>query len=387
MKKSILISAIAALMLGSAASAQGLNKYEVGLQGILETVDNDSVLKDNIGGFGARANYRLEDNWLVGVGYQRFSSPKTRVAGYDTDIDRYFLNATYEVNPQNSFVPYVIAGLGYQNIHDELPTFEKGAVGQIGVGFKKKLLEYLSLGVEARYIRDFKNTDDDFALGAFLSIPFGYETPAAPAPKPAPKDSDGDGVVDSMDKCPGTPAGAKVDANGCEIDSDKDGVVDRLDKCPGTPAGVQVDSNGCALDSDHDGVADYLDKCPGTPQGFQVDEKGCPVIYNFQVNFDFNSAKIKPEYMPKIQEFADFLKKNPAYKAEIQGHTDSVGSAAYNLKLSERRAKAVYEKLIELGIDKNRLTYKGYGETRPIAPNTTEEGRAQNRRVEAHLYY
>lgn len=387
MKKTILISAIAALMMGSAANAQGLNKYEVGLQGILENADQDSALKDNFGGFGARANYRLEDNWLVGLGYQRFNSPKSRVAGYDTDLDRYFLNAIYEVNPQNSFVPYAIAGVGYQDVHDELPTFEKGAVAQLGVGFKKKLLEYLNVGVEARYIRDFKNTNDDFALGAFLSIPFGYEVAAAPAPKPAPKDSDGDGVVDNMDKCPGTPAGVQVDSNGCPLDSDHDGVADYMDKCPGTPAGVQVDSKGCALDSDHDGVADYLDKCPGTPKGFQVDDKGCPVIYNFQVNFDFNSAKIKPEYMPKIEAFAEFLKKNPAYKAEIQGYTDNVGSAAYNLKLSERRAKAVYEKLIELGIDKERLTYKGYGEANPIAPNTTPEGRAKNRRVEAHLYY
>jgi OmpA-OmpF porin, OOP family len=103
---------------------------------------------------------------------------------------------------------------------------------------------------------------------------------AAPAPAPVSKkegDSDGDGVPDSLDKCPDTPAGVKVDSNGCPLDSDHDGVPDYLDKCPDTPAGVKVDSNGCPLDSDHDGVPDYLDKCPDTPAGVKVDSNGRPL--------------------------------------------------------------------------------------------------------------
>ncbi len=91
-------------------------------------------------------------------------------------------------------------------------------------------------------------------------------------------DSDGDGVVDGLDKCPNTPAGRKVNAQGCELDSDGDGVVDGLDKCPGTPAGVQVDSKGCPLDSDGDGVTDNLDQCPGTPAGVKVNAQGCPPV-------------------------------------------------------------------------------------------------------------
>ena len=96
----------------------------------------------------------------------------------------------------------------------------------------------------------------------------------ARAPKPV-LDSDGDGVPDDIDKCPGTPKGAKVDAKGCELDSDGDGVVDRLDKCPGTPKGTKVDAKGCELDSDGDGVVDSQDRCPGTPAGAKVDFKGC----------------------------------------------------------------------------------------------------------------
>ncbi|MFN8653232.1 MAG: OmpA family protein [Gemmatimonadales bacterium] len=91
-----------------------------------------------------------------------------------------------------------------------------------------------------------------------------------------PKDSDGDGVTDLSDKCPNTPAGAKVDATGCPQDSDKDGVLDAADKCPNTPAGTPVDANGCPKDSDNDGVTDVNDKCPNTPAGTAVDASGCP---------------------------------------------------------------------------------------------------------------
>ena len=91
-----------------------------------------------------------------------------------------------------------------------------------------------------------------------------------------PVDSDGDGVCDGLDKCPDTPKGAQVDANGCPIDSDGDGVFDGIDKCPGTPKGCTVDSTGCSTDSDGDGVCDALDQCVNTPPGVKVDQKGCP---------------------------------------------------------------------------------------------------------------
>ena len=92
-------------------------------------------------------------------------------------------------------------------------------------------------------------------------------------------DEDGDGVVDPQDRCPATPPGVKVDATGCPLDTDRDGVPDVSDKCPNTPAGTAVDpTTGCPLDQDHDGVADPIDKCPNTPAGTSVDPKtGCPV--------------------------------------------------------------------------------------------------------------
>jgi OOP family OmpA-OmpF porin len=90
-------------------------------------------------------------------------------------------------------------------------------------------------------------------------------------------DSDGDGVVDGQDNCPTTPAGRKVNALGCEIDSDGDGVIDALDKCPTTPSGRKVNADGCELDGDGDGVVDGDDQCPTTPAGNKVNAKGCDI--------------------------------------------------------------------------------------------------------------
>ncbi|MEO1938188.1 MAG: OmpA family protein [Sulfurimonas sp.] len=107
---------------------------------------------------------------------------------------------------------------------------------------------------------------------------------------------------------------------------------------------------------------------------------------NLQVNFKTDSAVIEPKSYAKIQEFADFMKNHPEAKAEIAGYTDSQGSAEYNQKLSQRRAKAVYEQLIKDGVSADRLTYVGYGEADPVATNKTPQGRRANRRIEARLY-
>ena len=210
----------------------------------------------------------------------------------------------------------------------------------------------------------------------------------APAAAPKPVDSDGDGVTDDKDRCPNTPKGAKVNADGCELDGDGDGVVDRLDQCPTTPAGRKVDAKGCELDSDGDGVVDGLDQCPNTPAGDKVDAKGCSlpkVIVLHGVNFDNDKDALRPEATAILEEVVATLKANPGVKVEIGGHTDSRNSDWYNLGLGERRAKAVMNYLTGKGIDAGRLSTKSYGESQPIADNETEEGRMKNRRVELHI--
>ncbi|MFO1402174.1 MAG: OmpW family outer membrane protein [Steroidobacteraceae bacterium] len=180
--------------------------------------------------------------------------------------------------------------------------------------------------------------------------------PPAPPPvaaAPPPPDSDGDGVIDANDRCPGTPAGAKVDANGCELDADNDGVVDRLDQCPGTLAGAKVDARGCEV--------------------AEVVLRG--------VNFETASAKLTPAAQAILDGVAESLKLRPNAKVVVAGHTDSVGKDAYNLALSQKRAAAVREYLVGKGVNGDNLSATGYGETRPMASNDTPEGREQNRRV------
>lgn len=146
-------------------------------------------------------------------------------------------------------------------------------------------------------------------------------------------------------------------------------------------AKVVKDVEKVVKDSDGDGVPDDLDKCPNTPKGATVNSVGCWALKGV-VLFDFDKADIKPEAHQLLDEVVTILKKNREMKGVIEGHTDSMGSEEYNQGLSERRAQAVEKYIEERGIDADRYTIKGYGESNPIASNDTEEGRQENRRVE-----
>ncbi len=198
-------------------------------------------------------------------------------------------------------------------------------------------------------------------------------------------DTDGDGVIDLKDKCPEV-AGLK-ELQGCpDGDDDKDGVFNLKDKCPNTPVGVKVDAKGCPVDTDGDGIADYLDKCP--KEAGPAKTQGCPVqekLNKFakQIYFNFNKSSLKPESFVVLDQVVDLLKENAGtYKVAIKGYTDSMGSDAYNLRLSDKRAAVVKDYLVKKGIPADKLSSRGYGESNPIATNETAEGRAQNRRTE-----
>ena len=211
-------------------------------------------------------------------------------------------------------------------------------------------------------------------------------------------DRDGDGVADRFDKCPDTPCCATVDEYGCPSDSDGDGVYDGIDKCPDTPNGAEVDKKGCPSDSDGDGVYDGIDRCPNTPAGTEVDKNGCPVktseaeaaflntglIRASNILFELEKANLKPESKEILNEIGNILVQWPDLEIEIGGHTDSAGDEAFNKKLSEERAAAVFEYLKTnfTELDPKNFTVKGYGESKPIDSNDTAEGRAKNRRVE-----
>jgi len=128
-------------------------------------------------------------------------------------------------------------------------------------------------------------------------------------------------------------------------------------------------------------VPDTADKCPGTAAGVKVDSVGCPLEQTLKLLFDFDSAELRPESITELERVVKFMGDVPFATALIEGHTDNVGPDAYNLKLSDRRAKAVFDYLTSRGVDPARLKSIGKGETAPLADNDTDEGRQQNRRV------
>lgn len=184
------------------------------------------------------------------------------------------------------------------------------------------------------------------------------------------------------------PAGALRDQNGCAYDTDGDGVYDGIDLCRNTPEGVTVDRVGCPLDSDNDAVADYLDLCPGTPEGVIVDQDGCPLagenlLSLTGVNFEFDKAKLTSEAENILEEAVTLLKETDGIvEVRVEGHTDSIGTEAYNQDLSQRRAQSVVDYLTSRGIDGNNLLPVGLGENSPVASNDSSAGRAANRRVD-----
>ena len=206
-------------------------------------------------------------------------------------------------------------------------------------------------------------------------------------------DKDKDGVADKNDKCPDVAGTAKY--NGCPIpDTDGDGINDEEDKCPAV-AGI-AKYNGCPIpDTDGDGVNDEEDKCPATPG--KPENGGCPEIKQEVVKKVAIAAKaiyymsgkdiIQKVSYPKLDVVVKVLKADPALQISIEGHTDNTGKPETNLKLSAKRAQAVKNYFIKKGIAESRITAQGFGDSKPIAPNKTPQGRAKNRRVELHLNY
>jgi len=311
--------------------------------------------------YGLGLGYNFTKNWAAEFLFNYINTSSQAGAG-DVDGTLYRLDGLYHFRPESKLAPYVAAGIGSLNLDPDIGGDTTDMVFNYGAGLKYFFTDAIALRADLRHLVAFGDPENNLAFTVGLTFSFGGEKKkVVPPPPPAP--------------CP---------------DSDKDGVCDDQDKCPGTPAGVKVDSRGCCLDSDSDGVCDYKDKCPGTPAGAKVDENGCPIILKekvsieLRVEFDFDQAVVKPQYYDEIKKVADFMKAYIYTKAVLEGHTDSMGSDKYNQKLSQKRAEAVKQCLIDkFGVAPERLSAVGYGESRPIADNNTDEGRQRNRRVVA----
>ena len=308
--------------------------------------DFDNLLKvDKNGIWGIGGEYQFTDHFGAELDYTRaFGNMEAGSPGVGTDYDRLTVDGIYYFTQVGKMVPYAKLGAGHSRYDYDLSGASKDQAthADVGLGLRIKATERFSLRPEIKYIHEL---DDSLGHGAFV-IGFGYAfggaakpapvaapAPAVVAPPPAPVDSDGDGVYDNKDKCPNTPRGLEVDADGCEF---------------------------------------HLTKS----EEIRVD-----------IKFATNKADITEEYAGEVERVAKFLKKYASVNAEIAGHTDSTASDAYNQKLSQRRADAVKTMLVtRFGIDASRLTAMGYGESKPIASNDTADGRAQNRRVVAVMH-
>ena len=299
-------------------------------------------------------------------------------------------------------------------------TIDYGINGRAGFEIGGVILSgFYSQGLGNFYEADYDATFKHKVVGA--SLGFWLTKAAPPAPK-KPKDKDNDGIPDDKDGCPALPGTALTNGcpdkdgdgiadhvdkcpdvagvtayKGCPIpDTDKDGVNDEDDKCP-TEAGP-ASNNGCPVpkpepDTDGDGVTDKNDKCPTEPGTREND--GCPVIkkeviekVNYaarNILFTKGSDKLATSSHAALDEVVAILKDHPTLRLSIDGYTDNSGQAATNLQLSQKRANAVKQYLAGKGIATDRLSATGYGHTKPIADNSTEEGRIRNRRVELKL--
>jgi OmpA family len=217
-------------------------------------------------------------------------------------------------------------------------------------------------------------------------------------------DNDKDGIPDSLDQCPNVPEDRDgfADIDGCpDFDNDRDGIADTLDKCPNEPEDIDgfEDADGCPdYDNDKDGIPDTLDKCPNDPETFNgyKDDDGCPdtipkpnrepdipkVQIMRGIMFGNNTAEITFDSYQWIDPIVKSLKDFPEIEIEIRGYTDAMGNFAKNMQLSQMRAEAVRQYIINQGIDLRRVHAAGFGPGSPIADNRSAAGRAQNRRIE-----
>ena len=338
--------------------------------------DADRAIADQLAGLQVSVGKELNERFIVeGVlGYYD-------IDGWFEDQKQYELgvNLITNIAPQWRFSPHVLAGVGYLGTSNQFSSGQSSPTASLGLGFNLPIGDSrwavfghyrwrTAWGEEpAAWQQKDSYTDRMGAIGVRYSFgdrslpdPAAIEKEryAAPPPPPPESDLDGDGVADVRDDCPGTRPGITVNSSGCPADSDLDGVSDDNDRCPGTVAGVRVDSLGCELRE---------------------------VIELRGVYFENDSDVLIPGAERVLAQAAATLLANPTLKVEIAGHTDSSGDAGRNIHLSLRRAFAVRSFLIDAGVNPDNLTARGYGESSPVASNTTEAGRAENRRVELRV--
>jgi len=302
--------------------------------------------------YGLSIGYQINNNFALELNYSGVESEvddtaldmdgEHQLQGNDVTVELLRLDGIFNLDLSSPWSPYL--AVGYARLEQD-PAFnqdgEEEDMMDLGLGIKQSITPALSWKADARAYHNFDNEDTDYGVLVGISYLFG----ATPPPPPV--------IL--------KPKAQPVSVDPCSLDDDQDGVDNCTDKCSGTPLGSRIEITGCRI--------------------LEV-----PKDIRLEIRFDFDKAQVKSEYFSEIERVVEFMQKYPSTATEIQGHTDSMGGEDYNLDLSQQRANAVLDVLVnEFGLNSSRLQAVGYGESQPIADNDTREGRQLNRRVIAHI--
>ena len=293
-------------------------------------------LAGNDTGFSASLGLQMTERWSLELA--TFDLDPDSSAGGTMDIDHQRLDFFYQpAQFLGGWQPFVTGGVGSASFGDDNET-----IVTIGGGLKYQLSDNMEWRTAVRSFRHLGRDLEDGDVGVDTALVYYFGTGDTASPRPSR---------------PEAPAAA-------------------------------VRAAEPVVDTDADGVPDAGDACPDTPANYAVDERGCPIAVEevarveLLVNFAFDSAQVEAEYFDQIEEITTFMAQYPDVVAELEGHADSRGTEQYNQGLSERRALAVKQVMVErFGISGGRITARGFGESRPISSNDTAAGRADNRRV------
>lgn len=354
MKKTfIMLSAVAALSVGALQATEYNYDITPMVGGVMP--EGNLGLEDHLF-YGLRVGKNIGDYFFnkVELGFDYSPSVKYEGSKEKADIYRPTFNLLKEIPMSKYFTFYGLAGFGIEHLHKSNAVNKTRPYINYGAGLKYFLSDALSLRAEVRHGIKLNNENEAthhyaqhnlfYSLG--LTYAFGEIAQAAPA----------------------APVVAPVIAP--------------------KPAPVkEVVKEVVIGDDDGDGVLNNVDECPDTPKGVPVDENGCAKTISLHVNFNFDKANILPKYDAEINKVADFMVKYPVYKVMLEGYTDDTGPEKYNETLSDKRAQSVAKALENKGVEADRISTAGYGESKPVATNKTKQGRAENRRVDAVFSY
>jgi len=350
--------------------------------------------------------------------YPFYTSSKIGIAKKNEMYTAFDASLNYKLlTDENKLVPYLSAGLGVASINNAYYT----AYAPVGLGLQIKAKQGSFINILSTYRAEasaFTKMHFNHSISYSLPLKLREKKPVMLPPAPVVADIDDDGVVGSDDDCPN--ASGLVKYHGCPVpDTDSDGINDENDKCPTAEGAIKY--KGCPIpDVDKDGINDETDKCPtaeglsryeGCPipdtdkDGVNDEQDKCPSIpgimgnngcadvqplaneISSQLKFESGKVNLRKKIYIGVDSLVVFMQENPNTSLFISGHTDNTGTLKINQKLSLQRAMVVSNYLIKKGIDKKRISQKGFADTRPIADNKTLKGRALNRRVDIEVVY